>query len=55
MADAGATGPVIDITPEEQIANEISQSSIPAAFSMGNQPWLLYAVIAVGLFLMWEE
>jgi hypothetical protein len=55
MADAGATMPTIDVTPQiDPYAYEGTPAAIAA--NVGAQtPWWLYALVAIGLFLLWEE
>jgi hypothetical protein len=53
MADAGATGPIIDITPQEAHVTEDVRTQ-PYSPPSG-VPWFLYAMIVVALFFVFGD
>jgi hypothetical protein len=55
MADAGATGPVIDVTPSTDVVPIPSESHVNEDVYAGQTQWWVYALLALGIYLLWEE
>jgi hypothetical protein len=59
MADAGATGPTIDVTPTagKPAVDPYAYDATPEAISAGGKqvPWFLYGMILIALYLLFGE
>ena len=56
MADAGATGPIIDVTPTSaSTKTEDEPSATMLVGGVKEQPWFLYGLILVALYFIFGE